>query len=189
MLKFGGGTAILVRRGIDHYALPVSGLQHLEATAIHLLLSTRPVKHVAAYLSHARPSIDSDLTECLSRRFPVFMAGDLNAKHTDWNWRLITAMGSPLRDYANRNSCLIYGPDSPNTDPYTHNATPDVLDIVAVKDFVLPVHLSVLHSDRITCLSQLTPHVDHPFKTYWAFRLHANGLGCFPGLSWRQTPG
>ena len=32
----GGGTAILVRRGIDHYAIPVPGLTQLEATAIHI---------------------------------------------------------------------------------------------------------------------------------------------------------
>jgi exonuclease III len=62
----GGGTAILVRRGIDHYAVPVSGLQHLEATAIHLVLATRPVKLVAAYLSPTRLLIQSDLSECLS---------------------------------------------------------------------------------------------------------------------------
>jgi hypothetical protein len=31
----GGGTAILVHNGIDHYAVPVSGLQFLETTAIH----------------------------------------------------------------------------------------------------------------------------------------------------------
>ena len=30
----GGGKAILVRHGIDHHALPVECLQHLEATAI-----------------------------------------------------------------------------------------------------------------------------------------------------------
>jgi hypothetical protein len=47
----GGGTAILVRRGIDHYVVPVSGLQHLKTTAIHLLLASRPVKIVSAYLS------------------------------------------------------------------------------------------------------------------------------------------
>jgi hypothetical protein len=35
-----GGTAILVRRDIDHYAVPVSGPRHLEATAIHLVLAT-----------------------------------------------------------------------------------------------------------------------------------------------------
>jgi hypothetical protein len=37
----------------------------------------------------------------------------------------------------------MYGPDSQTTAPYTHNATSDVLDIVVVKDFVLPVHLTV----------------------------------------------
>jgi hypothetical protein len=115
----GGGTVILVRRGIDHYAVPVSGLQHLEATTIHLVLATRPVKIVAAYLSPARPLIESDLSNCLSGVFPVLLAVDLNAKHTDWNFRLNTASGSLLRDYTIRNICLIYGPDSPTMAPYT----------------------------------------------------------------------
>jgi hypothetical protein len=56
----GGGTAIIVHKGIDHYAVPVSGLQYLEATAIHLVLATRPVKLVSAYLALTRPLIDSD---------------------------------------------------------------------------------------------------------------------------------
>jgi hypothetical protein len=30
----GGGTAILVRRGIVHHSVPILGLTHLEATAI-----------------------------------------------------------------------------------------------------------------------------------------------------------
>jgi hypothetical protein len=122
--------AIPVHKGRDRYAVPVSGLQYLEATAIHLVLATRPVKLVSAYLAPTRPLIESDLTDCLSGRIPVLMAGDLNAKHKDWNCRLTTARESLLHDYADRNSCLIYGPDSPTTAPYTHNATPDVLDIV-----------------------------------------------------------
>jgi hypothetical protein len=91
----GGGTATLVHKGIDHYALPVSGLQYLEATAIHLVLATRPIKLASAYLSPTRPLIQSDLTECLSRGIPVLMAGDLNAKHTDWNSRLISQGFAP----------------------------------------------------------------------------------------------
>jgi hypothetical protein len=132
----GTGTAILVHKGIDHHAVPVSGLQYLQATAIHLVLATRPVKLVSTYLPPTRPLIETDLTECLSGGIPVRIAGDLNAKHKDWNSRLNTARGSLLRDYPDRNSCLIYGPDSPTTAPYTHNATPDILDIVVVKDFV-----------------------------------------------------
>jgi hypothetical protein len=113
----GGGTAILFHRGIDHYAVPVSVLQHLEATAIHLVLATRPVKIVAVYLSPTRPLIESDLSVSLSRGFPVLMAGDINAKHTEWNSSLSTARGSLLRDYAIRNTCLICGPDSSTTAP------------------------------------------------------------------------
>jgi hypothetical protein len=62
----GVGTAILVHKGIDHYAVPVSGLQYLEVTAIHLVLATRPVKLVSAYLAPTRPLNQSDLIECLS---------------------------------------------------------------------------------------------------------------------------
>jgi hypothetical protein len=159
----GGRTAILVRRGKKHYAVPLSGLQHPK-TAIHLVLATRPVKLVAAYISRIRPVIASNLTECLSGGFPVLMAGDLNAKHTDWISRLITARGSLLRDYANRNSCLVRVPYS-----LTQIATPDVLHVVTVKDFVQPMHLSICSALR----SAVYPDRHHmPIilskpKTYW----------------------
>jgi hypothetical protein len=162
----GGGTAILVHKGIDHKAVPVSGLQYLQATAIHLVLGTGPVKLLSAYLAPTRPSIESDVTECLSRGIPALMVGDLNDKHMDWNSELIAANGSLFRDYSHRNSYFfIYGPDFPTTAPYTQKDIADILDIV-VKDFVLPVHLTAQHSAHITCRSSLTPRVHHPFTTY-----------------------
>jgi hypothetical protein len=107
------------------------------------------------------------------------MAGDLNAKNKDSNSRLTKAKGSLLRDYADRISCLIYGQDSPTTAPYTHNATPDVLGIAVVKDFVLPVYLTVwaaLSSDHLpilydtSCQSSFQNLPDRPHFTrmYWA---------------------
>jgi hypothetical protein len=83
------------------------------------------------------------------------MEGDLNAKHTDWNSRLITIRGSFLRDYGDRNSCLIYGPDYPITNRYKHKATPNGPDRIVVKDFLLPVYLTVcaaLSSDHLPIL-------------------------------------
>jgi hypothetical protein len=44
----GGSTPISVHKGIDHYALPVSGLQYLESSAKHSDLATKPVKLVSA---------------------------------------------------------------------------------------------------------------------------------------------
>jgi hypothetical protein len=73
------------------------------------------------------------------------MAGELNAKHIEWTTRLTTVRGKVLRDYADRHSCLIYGPDSSTPDViYRHNQRPSI-----------PVHLtacSALTSDHLPIL-------------------------------------
>jgi len=74
--------------------MPVPGLTHLEATAIQVTLAGKPVLIIAAYLSTSRPLIGADLTTCFGGGMPVLMAGDLNAKHVDWNSRLNTIGGN-----------------------------------------------------------------------------------------------
>ena len=96
----------MVRRGINHHTVPVQGLQHLETTAIQVLLASKPVKILAAYLSPTRPLIASDLSACLGKGLPVLMAGDLNAKDVEWNSRLTMKRGELLRDYSDKNSWL-----------------------------------------------------------------------------------
>jgi hypothetical protein len=115
----GGGTVILVRRGIALYSVPIPGLTRLEATAIQVTMAGKPVKIIAAYLSPSGPLIGADLFACFGGGIPVLMAGDLNAKHVDWNSRMSTRQGKLLRDYADRNSCLIFGPKNPTTNHTT----------------------------------------------------------------------
>jgi hypothetical protein len=86
-------TAILVRRDIVHQSVPVSGLTHLKETAIQIMLAGRPVKTLAAYLSPSRPLIGENMDVCFGGGLPVLLAGDLNAKHVDWNSRLSTRRG------------------------------------------------------------------------------------------------
>ena len=131
----GGGTANLIRRGIVHHSLPVPDLNHLEATAVQVTLAGRPVKILAAYLSPSHPLIGADLTACFCGGFPVLLAGELNAKHVDWNSRLTTRRGKLLRDYADENTCLIFGPDTQTTKPYNPSAYADVLDIAVTKAY------------------------------------------------------
>jgi len=88
------------------------------------MLATKPVKILAAYLSPTLPLIVSDLSACLGGGLPVLMAGDLNAKHEEWNSRLVTKRGRLLRDYADKNSCLKQRPNTPTTVPYNPSATP-----------------------------------------------------------------
>ena len=81
---------------------------------------------------------------------PVLLAGDLNAKHVDWNSRLSTTRGKLLRDYADSNSSVNFRPHSPTTNPYIPSATPDALDIAITRDFQSPIDLtscSALSSD------------------------------------------
>jgi hypothetical protein len=94
------------------------GLTHLETTAVQITLAGRPVKILAAYLSPILPLMGADLSAYFGGVLPVLIACDLNAKHVDWNSRLTTRRGKLLRDYADGNSCLIVGPDTPTTYPY-----------------------------------------------------------------------
>jgi hypothetical protein len=118
------------------------------------------------------------------------MAGDLKAKHTDFNSRLITASGALLRDYVDGISCLIDGSDSPTTVPYQQNVNPDVLDIVVAKDFVFPVVSDGLLCTQIGSAKSPDRHyvpniLSAPLRPP---RFQASGLGVIPGLSRRQTP-
>ena len=80
-LAAGGGTVILVRRGIVHYPVPFAGLNHLEATAIQVMLAGKPLKIPAAYLSPSHPLVGKDLTAFFGGVLPALLAGDMKAKH------------------------------------------------------------------------------------------------------------
>jgi len=87
------------------------------------------------------------------------MAGDLNAKHVDWNSSLSTRRVKLLRAYADENSCLIFGPDSPTTYPYNPSVTPDFLDIAITKHLQIAMYLtscSALSSDHLPVIIDTT---------------------------------
>ena len=57
-----------------------------------------------------------------------------------------------MRDYADRNLCLVYGPNTPTTVLYIISATPGVLDIDMAKDLGSPIYLT-------TCTAQSSDHL------------------------------
>jgi hypothetical protein len=118
-------------------------------------MAGRPVKILAVYLSPSRPLIGAHLTACFGKEFPILMAGHLNAKHVEWNSWMATRRGKLLRDYADGNPCLIFGPNTPTTNPYNPFVTPHVLHIVLTQNFSFPVYLtscSALSSDHLPVL-------------------------------------
>jgi len=65
--------------------VPILGLTLLKANTIQVIMAGKPVKILAAYISPSRPLIGVGLSACFGGGMPVLMAGDLNAKHVDWN--------------------------------------------------------------------------------------------------------
>jgi hypothetical protein len=55
----------------------------LEATAIQVTITGKPVQNLAAYFCPSSSLIEADLSTCFGVGMPVLMAGDLNAKHVD----------------------------------------------------------------------------------------------------------
>ena len=84
-------------------------------------------------LCDLRGSVESYVSTCFSGRLLALMAGKFSAKHVHWKSMLSTSRGKLLRDYTDKNSCLIFGLDSPITNPYNSSVTPAVLDIVVTK--------------------------------------------------------
>lgn len=71
---------------------------------------------------------------------PLVIAGDLNAKHIQWNSKQTNQRGRRLQEYAENNEIL-----GPNEDTHTHPAydTSDVLDIAIIKNVNWTWQLSV----------------------------------------------
>jgi hypothetical protein len=66
----------------------------MEATAIQVKMGSKPVRILVVYLSPSWPLLGTDLSTCLGGGLPVLMVGDLNAKHVEWNSRVVTRRGS-----------------------------------------------------------------------------------------------
>jgi len=60
-------------------------------------MAGKPVKNLAAYLSPSRPLIGADLFACFGGGMPVFMSGEYNAKHVEWNSLLSARRETPGR--------------------------------------------------------------------------------------------
>jgi len=69
-LTEGGRTAILVRWGIDHNAVPIHVVRHQVATAIQVMFASKPVKILG--WSTYRPARVSSIWICLPALVVVF---------------------------------------------------------------------------------------------------------------------
>lgn len=136
-----GGTAILVRKEIDHYSTPTpDGLRTMEATTVTIRTNHGNLNVVSAYLRPQDILHIEDLDALIPPNTEVILIGDLNAKSPNWNSTTTNPKGRALVDYLDDNpQCSAIGPEEPTHFP--PRGVPDVIDIALLRDCTFPVEM------------------------------------------------
>nr|CAD7434834.1 unnamed protein product [Timema monikensis] len=168
-----GGTAVLVRRGLDHHVVSLPPLQHMEATAIQLVTSTGPVRLISIYFPPYHrfdQATGADMEVLLRGTTPVLIGGDFNAKHPSWGSRIMCARGGLLRDVIDLHGLVAAGPPTPTHFPFNPGYLPDVLDFVVsrgIRRRLVLKSLAELDSDHnpvLVNLGRAVSFIDPPEK-------------------------
>ena len=128
-----GGTAVLIKRSIQHHYIQSPPLQNLQLTAVKIPTPSETLAIGAVYHSPSLPITTNDLDTMLSIHSNFLYASDMNAKHTSWNSRLITTRGRLLAMHVEDNDYDIIGPKEFTHFPRNPEHNPDVLDVVMKK--------------------------------------------------------
>lgn len=169
----GGGTAVLVKKHLQSYELPDKSTPDLETTRVVLKTGRTRLALIAAYLSPAKTLNKTDLLTTLDTNLPTILAGDLNAKHTNWNSKTNNTKGLLLKQIAQDENLLVIAPDEPTHVHLVSNTT-DVLDVAILKDVTqhwtidTKIDLSSDHFPVILELEEPTPfHLETIKFTNW----------------------
>ena len=141
----GGGTAILVRRSLVHRRCAVS-TGRLEATGVVAHLGGTEVTLVATYHPPGYTFDGRTLTALLTGPGPIFVAGDMNAKHASWNSRVTSAMGRSLRAILDHHGDIVVSsPTEPTYIPDNGRGVPDVMDFSLSKNFPFQIEARTIN--------------------------------------------
>ena len=139
-----GGTAAIVKSGIPHIEVTLTGLQNLQSAGIITKIDQEELTIGALYQPPSKELITADLDKITKIKPYFIFGGDMNAKHTDWNSRLISTRGRQLERLASSNNYNVIGPTTPTCYPIQEHCNPDVLDIFLTKTLLPIAEITVL---------------------------------------------
>lgn len=146
----GGGTAIYVKNTINHCALPQIETAEMENTSIQIKMKNGPIIFHSVYYPPTKEFHPNDIRNALASDYTTILAGDLNAKHTEWNSAQINHRGTQLKKLIDTLPVIIDGP-AEHTHFHAPTNSADTLDIVIIKNLNLEYLLETkmeLSSDR-----------------------------------------
>lgn len=139
----GGGTAIIVRRGITHHEIGLPTLTSIEANAIQIETRNGCINLISAYKPPGNTLDTTDIQNLFKSPLTTILAGDLNCKHQSWNSRRLNSNGTILHNFILKNDIAVVGPQEPTHYPDSGNR-PDVLDIALFKNTKQSIHMAVI---------------------------------------------
>ena len=128
-----GGTAVIIKSNIQHRHLTTPTLKNLQLTAIEISTHTETIAIGAVYHSPSLTLQNDDLDKIYNMCDSFIYAGDMNAKHTQWNSRIVSTRGRILASHAAVNEYEVLAPQEHTHYPRNPEHSSDVLDIVLYK--------------------------------------------------------
>jgi len=129
-----GGTAIIIRNSIKHYEKEKFGKEHLQATSIVVIDTSRPLTISAVYCPPKHILKKNHFEEFFNTLGHRFIAGgDYNAKHLHWGSRLVTSRGRELFKVMESNNLQQLSTGEPTYWPTDRRKIPDVIDFCVTK--------------------------------------------------------
>lgn len=165
----GGGVMIVVRKGIKVERIDHLDVKVIEAVGIKVHTSRSPVRIIAAYYpggsSRAKLSqFRKDVRKLASSAEPLFIVGDLNARHRAWNCLKANKAGNILYRTAMESGCTIHFPETHTFHP-AGRGKPSTLDLTLSNNKIsmsVPKVIHDLTSDHLPVIFSL--NVDVPFS-------------------------
>lgn len=103
-----------------------------EANGIEIVTTQGKLKVFSVYHPPASINLVDNIQQIMAEDSSVILAGDLNAKHTDWNSNTVNSNGRKLSNFINKSTIAVLAPNEPTH--YHTDGNGDILDIALIKN-------------------------------------------------------
>lgn len=162
--KANGGTAVLIKNNIKHSSLGGISGDKYQTTVINISTVGGSIKLTSCYISYQAKVNENFFSHLLPVEMGKYIiAGDFNAKHSDWGSITTTSRGNVMRKIIRSNNLKIISPYTP-TRSYKYSSS-DVLDF-AISNYNFDIRgirvIDDLSSDHLPVIITLNINdIDH----------------------------
>ncbi|GBM74247.1 RNA-directed DNA polymerase from mobile element jockey, partial [Araneus ventricosus] len=130
----GGGTALFIRKSIDHYPTNIASDSFENTTIVIILPNSQQITVSSIYRPPQGIISTDELNRICNSNNKCIAVGDFNAKHSAWSLGRRFQNGNIINDYICNNNLILLAPPEPTHFPHNGN-NPSTLDFGVLKNF------------------------------------------------------